>query len=64
MTVFTEVELCCDGLAGLFLCPYDAKIYAPSVGLARAEAKSLGWTKDRVDDRTIDICNGCKADKV
>jgi len=63
VTIFKEVELCCDTVRNNFTCPYDSKIYAPSARQAREEAKAIGWIRGNLGAGVwVDICNQCKGD--
>lgn len=42
MSVYTEVELCCDGAGGPFDCD-TPPIFAKTGVAARIEARSSGW---------------------
>lgn len=63
VTIFKEVELCCDTVRNDFTCPYGSKIYAPSAAEAREDAKRIGWIRGNLGAGVwVDICNQCKED--
>lgn len=63
MSIYRFIDLDCDGPFNRG-CPYDNKIQADSVAVARADAKEDGWIKGNLGSGVwIDLCSLCKKEK-
>ena len=60
MSVTKFIDLDCDGPNDTG-CPYDNKIQAESVTVARMDARVDGWAQELLDNgNRIDLCHICK----